>query len=327
MLPSEPCTRITARNSFIPQPGTERVDTTIPSPAFASFHSSAPSAPRSIDGIARSRAMKGAILLKIGSRETPVGGVANLFPSGGRGCPSRPTGSSEKVMTAVANLILLDRRRGCLAIAARCDDTPHAPPRGGDATNQSRSPRNNPEFKHEPAASVGVIEAGRTHVRLSMAHKLTTCTFCGTGCGIYLETAGDRVIGAYPSMSHPTNEGRICVRGWHVHEVAGSPDRLTAPVIRRNGRLEETTWEVALEFIVSRLREIRSRHGADSIAFLNTPRCSNEEAYLLQKLARAVFGTNNVDHGAGVYGHNSINVLLDMLGVPATTTSDRKSVV
>ena len=154
-----------------------------------------------------------------------------------------------------------------------------------------------------------------------MAHKLTTCTFCGTGCGIYLETAGDRVIGAYPSMSHPTNEGRICVRGWHVHEVAGSPDRLTAPLIRRNGRLEETTWEVALEFIVSRLREIRSRHGADSIAFLNTPRCSNEEAYLLQKLARAVFGTNNVDHGAGVYGHNSINVLLDMLGVPATTNS------
>jgi predicted molibdopterin-dependent oxidoreductase YjgC len=154
-----------------------------------------------------------------------------------------------------------------------------------------------------------------------MAHRLTTCTFCGAGCGIYLETAGNRIVGAYPSMSHPTNEGRICVRGWHVHEVAGSPDRLEVPLMRRNGRLEETSWEEALEYITARIREIRGRHGPDSIAFLNTPRCSNEEGYLLQKLARAIVGTNNVDHGTGVYCHNSINVLLDMLGVPATTNS------
>ena len=70
-----------------------------------------------------------------------------------------------------------------------------------------------------------------------------------------------------------------------------------------------------------RLKEIRQRHGPDALAFLNSPRCSNEESYLLQKLARAVIGTNNVDHGTGVYCNNSINVLLDMLGVPATTNS------
>ena len=69
------------------------------------------------------------------------------------------------------------------------------------------------------------------------------------------------------------------------------------------------------------MKEIRDRHGPDALAFLNSPRCSNEEAYLLQKLARAVIGTNNVDHGTGVYCNNSINVLLDMLGVPATTNS------
>ena len=154
-----------------------------------------------------------------------------------------------------------------------------------------------------------------------MAHRLTTCTFCGAGCGLYLETAGNRVVGVYPSMSHPVNEGRICVRGWHVHEVADSPDRLRTPLLRRNGRLEEAPWEEALAFIAAGLREIRSRHGPDAIAFLNSPRCSNEEAYLMQKLARAVIGTNNVDHGAGVYSHNSINVLLGMLGAPATTNS------
>ena len=152
-----------------------------------------------------------------------------------------------------------------------------------------------------------------------MAQRLTTCTFCGVGCGIYVETAGNRVVGAYPSMSHPANAGRICLRGWHVHEVASSPDRLKQPLLRKGGQLQEVTWEEALHFVADRLQDIRRKHGPDSIAFLNSPRCSNEETYLLQKLARAVIGTNNVDHGAGVYCNNSINVLLDMIGVPAST--------
>jgi predicted molibdopterin-dependent oxidoreductase YjgC len=154
-----------------------------------------------------------------------------------------------------------------------------------------------------------------------MAHKLTTCTFCGVGCGIYVETAGNQVVGAYPSISHPTNQGRICLRGWHVHEVASSPDRLKSPLLKKNGHFQEVSWDEALGFIARRVKEIRDRHGPDALAFLNSPRCSNEEAYLLQKLARTVIGTNNVDHGAGVYCNNSINVLLDMLGVPATTNS------
>ena len=154
-----------------------------------------------------------------------------------------------------------------------------------------------------------------------MAHKLTTCTFCGVGCGIYLETAGNQITGAYPSMSHPTNRGRICVRGWNVHEVASSPDRLKSPLLRKNGRFEEVSWEEAIDYIARRLKEISFRHGPDALAFFNSPRCSNEESYLLQKLARTVVGTNNVDHGTGVYCHNSINSLLDMLGVPAATNS------
>jgi predicted molibdopterin-dependent oxidoreductase YjgC len=154
-----------------------------------------------------------------------------------------------------------------------------------------------------------------------MAHTLTTCTFCGVGCGLYLETADNQVVGVYPSVSHPTNAGRICVRGWHVSEVASSPDRLKTPLLRKNGQFREASWDEALGFIASRLKTIRETHGPDAIAFLNSPRCSNEETYLLQKFARAVIGTNNVDHGTGVYCHNSINVLLDMVGVPATTSS------
>jgi formate dehydrogenase major subunit/formate dehydrogenase alpha subunit len=154
-----------------------------------------------------------------------------------------------------------------------------------------------------------------------MIPKLTTCTFCGTGCGIYLETAGNRIVGVYPSMSHPANKGKICVRGWHVHEVASSPDRLTSPLLRKNGQFQKVSWAEALDFIASRLKKIRDQYGPESVAFLDSPRCSNEEAYLLQKLARALIGTNNVDHGAGVYCNNSINVLLDMIGIPAGTNS------
>ncbi len=154
-----------------------------------------------------------------------------------------------------------------------------------------------------------------------MPHTLTTCTFCGVGCGLYLESAGNSVIGAYPSFSHPTNAGKICLRGWHGHEIASSPDRLKKPLIRREGHLIETAWDEALAFIAARIRELRERYGPDALAFVNSPRCSNEESYLLQKLARAVIGTNNIHHGTGPYSHNSIDVLTNMLGTAATTNS------
>ena len=154
-----------------------------------------------------------------------------------------------------------------------------------------------------------------------MPHTLTTCTFCGVGCGIYLESAGTHLTGAYPSMTHPTNQGRICVRGWHVNEVASAPDRLLTPLVRKNGALQATSWDEAFGYAVDRLQQIQARSGPDAVGFVNSPRGSNEESYLLQKFARAVIGTNNLDHGLGVYRNNSIDVLLTMLGVPASTNS------
>jgi formate dehydrogenase major subunit len=154
-----------------------------------------------------------------------------------------------------------------------------------------------------------------------MAHQLTTCTFCGVGCGLYLETSGNQIVGADPSISHPSNQGRICVRGWCVHEVASSPDRLKHPLLRKSGELQEVSWDEAMDFVAAKMKAIRDQHGPDALGFLNSPRCSNEESFLLQKFARAVIGTNNVHHGTGVYSNNAINVLLDMIGVPASTNS------
>ncbi|HXK61255.1 MAG TPA: molybdopterin-dependent oxidoreductase [Acidobacteriota bacterium] len=152
-------------------------------------------------------------------------------------------------------------------------------------------------------------------------HTLTTCTFCGVGCGIYLETAGGLISGAYPSMTHPANEGRICVRGWHVHEVSSSPDRLTQPLIKKDGEFIPVRWDQALDFVSTRLRMVRKEHGPDSIAFLNSPRCSNEETYLLQKFARTIIGTNNVDRGGALHRINTVDVLQKMIGIPAATSS------
>jgi len=90
-------------------------------------------------------------------------------------------------------------------------------------------------------------------------------------------------------------------------------------MLREGDSWRETTWQEAFAYLKRRLGEIVERHGPDAIGFFNAPRCSNEESYLLQKLARAVIGTNNVDHGTGVYVNNGIRALRETLGAPAAT--------
>jgi len=126
----------------------------------------------------------------------------------------------------------------------------------------------------------------------------TTCPFCGCGCQMFLEVLDGRLIGTLPVKGAQMNQGKLCIKGWNAHEFVQSPDRLTQPLVRKNGRLEETSWEEALHTVASRMSAIRDAHGGKSLAFLSSARCSNEENYLLQKLCRAGFGTNNVDHCA-----------------------------
>ena len=127
---------------------------------------------------------------------------------------------------------------------------------------------------------------------------LTTCTHCGCGCNFYLEVLDGRIIDTIPCKTSPTNEGKLCVKGWNVHEFIQSEKRLTKPLIRKNGELAEVSWGEALDYTVSRLKEIKQADGPDSIAFLSSAKVTNEENYLLQKFARAAVGTNNVDHCA-----------------------------
>lgn len=126
----------------------------------------------------------------------------------------------------------------------------------------------------------------------------TLCPYCGCGCGILLEVMDGRVTGTLPAKAAPVNEGKLCIKGYSAHEFVASPSRLTQPLIKKNSGLQETSWDEALDRIVSRLQEIRGQYGPDSIAFLASAKCTNEENYLLQKFCRAAIGTNNIDHCA-----------------------------
>jgi predicted molibdopterin-dependent oxidoreductase YjgC len=129
---------------------------------------------------------------------------------------------------------------------------------------------------------------------------LTTCVYCGCGCGVYLQVLDGKVVGTLPAKEHPISEGKLCIKGWNAHDFVYHPERLTAPLIRtrKGGELREATWDEALDLVAARLNQIKNDHGPDAMGFLASAKCTNEENYLLQKLARGVIGTNNVDHCA-----------------------------
>jgi predicted molibdopterin-dependent oxidoreductase YjgC len=126
----------------------------------------------------------------------------------------------------------------------------------------------------------------------------STCVYCGTGCGVLLEVMGDRLTGTLPQKDHPVSKGTLCIKGWSVHEFVHSDRRLAAPMVRTGGVLVETDWETALAAVAYGLAKAKEAHGPDSVGFFASARCTNEDNYLLQKFARAVVGTNNVDHCA-----------------------------
>ncbi len=126
----------------------------------------------------------------------------------------------------------------------------------------------------------------------------SVCPFCGVGCGIHVGTRGGRITHVRGERDNPANRGSLCVKGRYGLGYVNSPDRLTEPLIRENGRLRPATWDEALSTAATRLTDIKRRHGADAFAAMSSAKCTNEENYLLQKFTRAVIGTNNVDHCA-----------------------------
>jgi predicted molibdopterin-dependent oxidoreductase YjgC len=127
---------------------------------------------------------------------------------------------------------------------------------------------------------------------------LTTCIYCGAGCRLYLQVLDGEIVGVLPDKEHPISRGSLCIKGWNAGSFVNHPERLKTPLIRRGNGLEEATWDEALALVAEKLGAIRDESGPDSVGFLTSAKCTNEENYLLQKFARAVIKTNNVDHCA-----------------------------
>jgi predicted molibdopterin-dependent oxidoreductase YjgC len=127
----------------------------------------------------------------------------------------------------------------------------------------------------------------------------TACAYCSVGCTISLGVKKGRAVIVRPEPSNPVSDDQLCIRGRFHYDAIRDDDRLAQPLLRQDGDLAAASWAQAMESTVSRLAAIREKHGPEAIAFLGSPFATNEENYLLQKLARAVVGSNNVGSSGG----------------------------
>jgi predicted molibdopterin-dependent oxidoreductase YjgC len=125
----------------------------------------------------------------------------------------------------------------------------------------------------------------------------TTCAYCGCGCQLELNVYNNQVTGVSP-CDQGVNEGALCSKGRFGYDFVNHPDRLTRPMIRRDGKLVEVHWDEALDYCAEKLVGVLSEYGTGAIGGLSSARCTNEENYLFQKFMRGVLGTNNIDHCA-----------------------------
>ena len=154
-----------------------------------------------------------------------------------------------------------------------------------------------------------------------MKDVLTTCAFCGCGCGLYLQIEKRSVTGVTPSQRHPVSHGRLCARGWHVYEFVHHPDRLKKPFIRKDGALQKADWDEALDTVARKLIGIRDKYGSDSIGVIASAKCTNEDNFVLMKFCRASLGTKNIDNGASLYDSATLPGLMQSCGFGASTNS------
>ncbi|MBW8001229.1 MAG: formate dehydrogenase subunit alpha [Planctomycetes bacterium] len=151
----------------------------------------------------------------------------------------------------------------------------------------------------------------------------TTCPYCGVGCQMDLNvnTTTKKIVRVTSEKSCVPNDGNLCVKGRFGFHYVHSDKRLTKPLIKENGQFREAEWDEAIALVGKRLKEIRDKYGPDSIAFLSSCRCTNEENYLMQKIARTAGGTNNIDQCATTCHAPTVAGLASSFGSGAMTNS------
>ena len=146
---------------------------------------------------------------------------------------------------------------------------------------------------------------------------LTVCPYCGCGCNFYLQVFDGELIGILPCKSHVVSQGKLCIKGWNATDFVVSKDRLTTPLIKKDGKFVEISWDKALNIVSEKFK----RYSPDAIAVLSSAKCTNEENYLMMKFARTVLKTNSVDHCARLCHASTVVGLGKTFGSGAMTNS------
>jgi formate dehydrogenase major subunit len=149
----------------------------------------------------------------------------------------------------------------------------------------------------------------------------TICTYCGVGCNLDVAVVDGKVKSIQAPFDAEVNQGHTCLKGRYAFSFYNHKDRLTTPLIRRNGKLEPATWDEAYDYIADKLTTIKAKFGPDSISGISSARCTNEENYLMQKFFRAVIGTNNIDSCARVCHSPTALGMQRAFGTGAATNS------
>ncbi len=149
----------------------------------------------------------------------------------------------------------------------------------------------------------------------------TVCTYCGVGCNLNVTVKDREVQSILAPFDAEVNQGHTCLKGRYAFKFYNHPDRITSPLVKRNGEFEEVSWDEAYDLIADKLTTIRESNGPDAIAGISSARCTNEENYLMQKFIRAVIGTNNIDCCARVCHSPTALGMQRTFGTGAATNS------
>jgi formate dehydrogenase alpha subunit len=164
-----------------------------------------------------------------------------------------------------------------------------------------------------------LMEKDRIYGGTTKSTTETTCPFCGCGCSICLEVKDNQVVRVIPGNEIPVNHNLLCVKGSYGCDFIHSPDRLTKPLVRKDNTFEEVSWEEALKQVATGFKQAKDKRGSDTLAVLGSSKCTNEDNYILQRFARSVLDTNNIDNGSRLYNSASRIGLGSSLGFSGTT--------